>query len=98
MRKSIKIVRASYVNGYKLNLEFSDGKSQIVDFGYFIENSQHEDIRKYLDLKRFKKFKLENGDLMWGDFDLIFPLIDLYENNIEHDEKVSKTEKFAKAR
>ena len=24
-----------------------------------------------------------NGKLMWGDYDLIFPIIDLYENNLD---------------
>jgi hypothetical protein len=27
---------------------------------------------------------LEHGDLVWGDFDLCFPIMDLYENQIMH--------------
>jgi hypothetical protein len=39
-------------------------------------------IRKYLDLNEFKKFELDNGDLQWNDYDLCFPIADLYENCI----------------
>jgi len=53
-----------------------------VDFEPFLRSSQHPDISKYLDLKRFRSFQCKNGELMWGDFDLIFPIADLYRNSI----------------
>lgn len=80
--KIIKLVSVIYSKEYKLNLVFADGVSQLVDFKPFLESSRHLEVKKYLDLKKFKKFNFENNELMWGDFDLIFPIIDLYENNI----------------
>ena len=76
--QTIKITSAKYVDGNRLKLVFSDGKEQLVDFGPFLRNSLHADIRKFLIPKNFKKFILKDGDLMWGDFDLIFPIMDLY--------------------
>ena len=29
-----------------------------------------------------KRFALNDGDLMWGDYDLIFPVMDLYHSAI----------------
>jgi hypothetical protein len=83
--KSIRIESAKYIDGHRLMLEFSDGKTQPVDFGHFLESAIHPEIRKYLDAKEFRRFKVENGDLMWGDFDLIFPIMDLYENKLERE-------------
>jgi hypothetical protein len=44
----------------------------------------HPDIRAWLDPDRFSKFRLEYGELVWGDYDLCFPVIDLNRNQIEH--------------
>jgi len=35
-----------------------------------------------LDLELFMSFELSDGDLIWNDYDLVFPIIDLYENCI----------------
>ena len=83
--KIIKIDRAKFVSEYKLQLVFSDGKEQIVDFGPFLKNAGHPEIRKYLSAKFFKRFSVKNGELMWGDFDLIFPILDVYENKVDRN-------------
>jgi hypothetical protein len=80
--KIIKLASATYLKEFKLNLVFTDGVSQLVDFQPFLESSTHVEVKKYLNLKKFKNFNFENNELMWGDFDLIFPIIDLYENNL----------------
>ncbi|NJN99243.1 MAG: DUF2442 domain-containing protein [Anaerolineales bacterium] len=78
----INIETAEYVEDYNLRLEFSDGQERIIDFGPFLQNSLNPMIRKYLDLEMFKDFSLEYGDLVWGDYDLCFPIADLYEDRI----------------
>lgn len=78
----INVEKAKYLDGYKLKLLFNDGVEQIVDFGPFLSNSLNPLINKYLDLKEFKKYELDSGDLIWNDYDLCFPVADLYENNI----------------
>jgi hypothetical protein len=78
----IFIDKAEYLSEYKLRLLFNDKTSQVVDFYPFLSQSLNPLIRKYLNLDEFKKFKLDAGDLEWNDYDLCFPIADLYENNI----------------
>lgn len=78
----LSIVKASYISEYKIELEFSDGKTQVVDFAPFLKSSRHPGIRIYLDLDAFKGFQVVDGDLDWNDFDLTFPIWDLYTNKI----------------
>lgn len=78
----IEVEKVEYVDGYKLHIKFSDGKERIVDFGPFLENALNPCIRKYLDLDEFKNFTVEYGDLIWNDYDLCFPIADLYEGRI----------------
>ncbi|MDD3765507.1 MAG: DUF2442 domain-containing protein [Nevskiales bacterium] len=79
------ITSAEYVGGYAIRLEFDDGKVQIVDFQPFLTRAQHPSIRAYLDSQAFKSFRLEYGELVWGDYDLCFPVMDLYNNQILND-------------
>ncbi len=83
----LRVARVKRVGKYSLRLLFSDGKEQVVDFRNFLRHSNHPEIRKYLKEDNFKRFKLDRGDLMWGDFDLIFPISDLYNNQLEHSEE-----------
>ena len=46
------------------------------------EASLHPSIRKYLDEARFKLFDIIDGNLNWNDYDMIFPVEDLYEGKI----------------
>ena len=98
-KKVLKIESAEHLGGHRLMLTFSDGKEHAVDFGHFLEKARHPEIRKFLNPKNFKSFKVDNGDLMWGDFDLIFPIMDLYENKLDHGEAaVSKPRISSSAR
>lgn len=82
---SIEITKAEYLNDYRIKLRFSDNKIQIVDFKVFLENSKNPTTKKYLDIKLFKEFKIEFGDLVWHDYELCFPIIDLYENSVSKE-------------
>lgn len=78
----LTIGSAEYAGGYAIRLAFNDGSSRIIDFKLFLEASLHPSIRKYLDKNLFKQFKIIDGNLNWNDYDLIFPLFDLYKGNI----------------
>ncbi len=78
----IEITQAQYQENYKIKIYFSDSKVQIIDFYEFLINSHHPEIKKYLELTKFQSFKIEYGDLIWGDFDMCFPIYDLYEGII----------------
>lgn len=84
----ILIENADYLNEYKIRLQFNDQTTQTIDFENFICSSNNPHIAKYADLAIFKNFSITDGDLEWNDYDLCFPIADLYENqnigNIRH--------------
>ena len=79
----INIVSAEHLDDYRIRLGFDDGTEQTVYFQPFLSQAQHPDIRAWLDPARFVAFRLEYGELVWGDYALCFPVIDLYRNQIE---------------
>ena len=72
----ISVKEAEYVSGYKLRLRFNDKTERVMDFGPFLKQARNPMITKYRRLKEFKAFTLEGGDVMWGDFEMIFPVWD----------------------
>lgn len=82
--QEITIKKADYIGGYKVALLFNDDTIQCIDFYPFLSSSLNPLIRKYLDQEQFSKFNVDNGDLEWNDYDLCFPIADLYENCIMH--------------
>lgn len=79
----ISINSAKYIGDYAVRITFADGKSHLVDFKPFLENSTHPSIRKYLDENKFNGFNIVDGNLNWNDYDMIFPLEDLYTGKIQ---------------
>lgn len=76
-------LRDRALDSYRICLRFDDGTQQDIDFERFLSRSLQPDIRAYLDPVRFGSFRLEYGELVWGDYDLCFPIEDLYCNRIE---------------
>ena len=83
--KVLNITDAKLLDGYRIALSFDDGHQQIVDFTPFLSSSHHPCVRAYLDPSLFAQFDLRHGELVWGDFDLCFPIMDLYNNTLLHD-------------
>jgi len=75
---TISIVRVEPIRGYQLRLTFDDRTHRVVDFGPFLEASVHPDLRRWLEPGAFASYRLEHGDLVWGDWELCFPIADLY--------------------
>ncbi len=78
----ITVEKVKQLDNYKLELLFNDQSRQVVDFLPFLSSSLNPLITKYLDAKEFSKFEINEGDLEWNDYDLCFPIADLYENRI----------------
>jgi hypothetical protein len=78
----ISIEKAFYLGDYKIRFIFSDGVENIVDFAGFLKSSRNPMTKKYLDLELFKNFKIELGDIIWNDYEMCFPIWDLYEGKI----------------
>lgn len=74
----LEVMQAEYVSDYKLHVMFNDGTAQTVDFEPFLRKARNPDLTQYRQLRKFKKFHLHYGDLMWGDYEMIFPITDLH--------------------
>ena len=70
------------MKGYVLRLSFSDGVQRTIDFRPFLNGSTNPQIRAFLDPKKFASFSVNDGDLVWGDWALCFPIGDLYRGKI----------------
>lgn len=79
---TLNITAVVEVGEYTLRLSFDDGTVQTVDFKPFLSLSRHPDIRAYLDPVRFAAYRIKYGELVWGDYDLCFPIADLYLNRL----------------
>jgi hypothetical protein len=83
--KTIDVVNASYVDAYKVKIDFTDNTSQIVDFWPFLKKNDHPLFNKYHNIEIFKQFKVDPaaGNIVWGeDWDLIFPISQLHRGKI----------------
>jgi hypothetical protein len=78
----LKIDSAKYLADYAIRIRFSDGNERVVDFKPFLSKSLHPSIKKYMDEKKFSEFTLTEGNLNWNDYDMIFPIADLYKGQI----------------
>ena len=82
---NLSIVKSEYLSDYIIRLSFSDGTINEVDFGNYLYRHPHPQYDKYRDLFKFKKYRIENGDIYWGKHgDLIFPIDNLYFNDLEN--------------
>jgi hypothetical protein len=81
--KPIAVKEVNYINGYKLEIIFTNDKKKLVDFEQFLKTHSHPQYNKYKKTENFKRFKIENGNVIWGkDWDMIFPVYDLYQGNV----------------
>jgi Protein of unknown function (DUF2442) len=86
----LSIQNAMPKEDYKLQLHFNDGVEKTIDFSPFLNQSQHPSIRAFLQPAKFQSFRIEHGDLVWGDWDLCFPIADLYSGRIGHSADVTQ--------
>lgn len=82
----LRVKEATYVPRYRVDITFNDGTRRVVDFGPFLKQARNPMFTKYRSAKEFKSFHIQDGDLMWGDFEMLFPIMDLYDGNILKDE------------
>lgn len=75
----IFVIKAENAGNLTVSLTFSDNTVQTVDIGDFIRRHPHPQYNKYLDPRKFNRFTIENGNIVWGkNWDLIFPVEQLH--------------------
>jgi hypothetical protein len=75
--KEVGVQNVRYLGECRLEIAFSDGHVQQVDFALFLK-SAHPELRKYLNEKEFVQFSVEHGNLVWNDYEMCFPIESLY--------------------
>jgi hypothetical protein len=78
----LEITQARYLQDYKIEFEFNDETQTIIDFEPFLKKAKNPMLKKYLDLNQFKNFTLRDGDIDWNDYELCFPIADIYEGHL----------------
>ena len=73
------IIKAENAGVLTVALTFSDNTVQVVNVGDFIRRHPHPQYNKYLDPRKFSRFSIENGNVVWGkNWDLMFPIEQLH--------------------
>ena len=78
----ISVEKAEYTGDLRLRIIFKDGKKRTVDFAPFLFHNPHPTLLKYQNPDRFRKFKIIGGNLNWNNYEMIFPLEELYSGKI----------------
>ncbi|WP_395043478.1 hypothetical protein [Flavobacterium sp.] len=80
--KVINIVEAKLINDYVIQFIFDDKVERKIDFYPFLNASKNLMTRKYLETENFKNFSIKYGDIVWNDYEMCFPIWDLYSGKI----------------
>lgn len=78
-----QVKKASYLGDYVIRILFSDGFEKAIDFKYFLKRASHPTIRQYLNEEKLKNFKIIHGNINWNNYEMIFPIDDLYNGAIK---------------
>ena len=76
--QDLKIETAKYLGNFIIEINFSDGFTKKIDFKHFLSKSNHPSIEKYLEEQEFIQYQIIEGNLNWNDYEMIFPIYDLY--------------------
>ena len=82
MKMVVSISQTEYKGNFNIKFYFSDHSVKTVDFKPFLESSRNPMTKKYLDENEFIKFSVKYRDIEWNDFEMCFPIWDLYEGKI----------------
>lgn len=77
------ITKAENMGNLTVSLTFSDNTVRTVDIGDFIRRHPHPQYNKYLDPRKFSRFTIDNGNIVWGkNWDMVFPVEHLHAGRI----------------
>jgi len=81
--QSISITEAHYTDGYSIKMTFSDNTSKTINFEPYMIKSPLPNVNKYLDKGKFRKFLLVEGNLIWKNDEMTFPLESLHAGKLQ---------------
>jgi len=78
--EKIFITNVRNMGNLTICLTFNDNTKQTIDVGDYIRRPPHPQYDKYLDPRKFNRFSIENGNIVWGkNWDLMFPIEQLHD-------------------
>ena len=80
--ETIRITEAHYTTGYQIEMTFNDSSKQTINFEPYLIRSHVSNINKYLDKGKFTKFLLVDGNLLWKNIEMTFPIASLHAGKI----------------
>ncbi len=87
------IIKAEYIEEYKIKLTFEDGSDGIVDLSTY--KDKNNVFKSFLDQVYFTDFKVEYGTLVWGNGELDIAPETLYRIATGKQVKYKTTKKIA---
>lgn len=63
----MRVVSVKWIKDYLLEVTFDNGKIRIANFRYFLFAARNPMTTQFRDIKKFKKVKIDHGDLSWKD-------------------------------
>lgn len=66
----MKIINVKYIDGYKLEILFSNNEIKIADFEFFLKKAKNLTITENLKIEKFKKVSIDTGFLSWNNGDM----------------------------
>jgi hypothetical protein len=83
----VEIKSAKYISAFIIAINFSNGKTKLIDFLPLFHKYVKGENLNYLALQKFKKFILRNGNIYWGkNEDIIFPVHFLLEEKLQEQD------------
>ncbi len=58
----IEVIKAEYIDGYKLNIKFNNGKKGVIDLEHDLWGDVFESLK---DKEKFKQFKIKFDTITW---------------------------------
>lgn len=95
----VRIKKVTYQGDYVLRFQFTDGHVSVIDFHTFLSAAGQNPMNsQYLDVTRFRKFKLHrNVDIYWDDWEMCFRFETLYAGMLPKMAKRLRTSRTAHA-
>lgn len=74
---ALSVKNAKHIKSHIIEVEFSDGEGRVIDFASFF-SAVHPECEGYKSEAGFLNFKIEDSNLNWDDYTLLFSVEDLY--------------------
>ena len=87
----MQIIKVLYLDNYKLQVFFSNGKNKIDNFEIFLNKSLNPSINKFLNKTKFKKVEIDNGFLSWNNGEMEISALSVYNEFCKNQSKLNYT-------